>query len=335
MPWILANADDYESFKGKVVDDSGFLGECVSFVKQAVKKAMPARPLPATSARHGVSVVWAPGQKLRREPDPHCAEEPIAAGTVIATFIGARYTGLPEGHKHAAIYLSHDDKGIRVWDQWKSGGDPRIGHAGGPHTRSLVRAKPVLVGGKPVEVDKGKLAALVAWLAAAEAVEARAKQIKNARAEVAKLGRALGRVRGDAPAAKAERKALEEKKDAQAAELAELESSKEKLDQDRAAKLALVQQGLTVRNGLIGDGSDVGLVEALTATSAASWELGDEQETADVSPGTAIATERVKPPYPADRQAHSSVYQAQAATVTGAGATALPHAQTGAPPRPP
>ena len=40
----------------------------------------------------------------------------IAAGTIIATFKNGKYPSV-SGY-HAAIYISHNEQGIWVWDQW-------------------------------------------------------------------------------------------------------------------------------------------------------------------------------------------------------------------------
>lgn len=37
--------------------------------------------------------------------------------TCIATFEGGRYPGRKSGN-HAAVYISHDETGIEVYDQW-------------------------------------------------------------------------------------------------------------------------------------------------------------------------------------------------------------------------
>ena len=41
----------------------------------------------------------------------------IEQGTIIATFDGGIYPN--KTGWHAAIYITHDEQGIMVWDQWK------------------------------------------------------------------------------------------------------------------------------------------------------------------------------------------------------------------------
>lgn len=85
-------AKDPESYKDKIVGD----GHCVAFVKAA-------SGAPETSK-------WKEGTKVKGEK--------IAPGTAIATFVGGVYPNAGTGN-HAAIYVSQDDKGVTVWDQWK------------------------------------------------------------------------------------------------------------------------------------------------------------------------------------------------------------------------
>lgn len=72
-------------------------GQCVALVQQ-----WAGAPNTAT---------WSQGIKVKG----HGAE--IARGTVIATFVNGHYPNHSHGN-HAAIYLSQDDHGIRVLDQW-------------------------------------------------------------------------------------------------------------------------------------------------------------------------------------------------------------------------
>ena len=73
-------------------------GYCVDFVKAAAG-------VPLTTA-------WHEGAPVRGNPH-------IAPGTAIATFESdGSYTS--ESGNHAAIYLSQDDRGIWVYDQWRS-----------------------------------------------------------------------------------------------------------------------------------------------------------------------------------------------------------------------
>lgn len=70
-------------------------GECVDLLKACAKT-------PHTQQ-------WRPGKPVWGNHIP--------TGTAIATFKQARY---PNQHGyHAAIYVSQDDKGIYVWDQWR------------------------------------------------------------------------------------------------------------------------------------------------------------------------------------------------------------------------
>jgi hypothetical protein len=72
-------------------------GYCVDFVKAAAG-------VPRTAA-------WQEGAEVRGNPD-------IVRGTAIATFEpDGSYTS--ESGNHAAIYLSQDDHGIWVYDQWR------------------------------------------------------------------------------------------------------------------------------------------------------------------------------------------------------------------------
>ena len=92
MPYIAANP---ELFEGKKVGT----GECVAYVQAAAMA-------PSTSQ-------WAAGVKVK-----DAAQGLISRGTVIATMVDGRYPNRSTGN-HAAIYLSHDDNGIRVLDQWR------------------------------------------------------------------------------------------------------------------------------------------------------------------------------------------------------------------------
>jgi hypothetical protein len=97
-PTAVPRADGYiaarpEAFEGKVIG----AGHCVDFVKVAAG-------VPRTGA-------WQEGALVRG--DSH-----IVRGTAIATFdADGSYTS--ESGNHAAIYLSQDDRGIWVYDQWR------------------------------------------------------------------------------------------------------------------------------------------------------------------------------------------------------------------------
>jgi hypothetical protein len=89
-PYIAARP---EAFEGRVIG----AGYCVDFVQTAAG-------VPRTA-------LWQEGSEVRGNPH-------IARGTAIATFESdGRYTS--ESGNHAAIYLSQDDHGIWVYDQWR------------------------------------------------------------------------------------------------------------------------------------------------------------------------------------------------------------------------
>lgn len=85
---------------GAQTKGSDLCGQCVSYVKTVCPL------LPATAN-------WKKGAAVR-------GNTRLAAGTVIATFgSGGHYEG------HAAIYVSQNDAGITVYDQWISGAAPK------------------------------------------------------------------------------------------------------------------------------------------------------------------------------------------------------------------
>jgi hypothetical protein len=85
-------AENPEAFVGRVVAD----GHCVKFVQVAA--AAP------------ITTEWRPGAWVR-------GNKSIPPGTVIATFEpDGTYTS--KRGNHAAIYVSQDETGIRVYDQW-------------------------------------------------------------------------------------------------------------------------------------------------------------------------------------------------------------------------
>lgn len=89
-PYIAARP---EAFEGRVIG----AGYCVDFVKAAAG-------VPRTAA-------WREGAAVR-------GNQHIPRGTAIATFeADGSYTS--ETGNHAAIYLSQDDHGIWVYDQWR------------------------------------------------------------------------------------------------------------------------------------------------------------------------------------------------------------------------
>ena len=72
-------------------------GHCVSFIKQCSNA-------PFTG-------LWQAGEKVLS-----LASNSIKPGSIIATFKNGKYPNI-SGY-HAAIYISHDENGIWVWDQW-------------------------------------------------------------------------------------------------------------------------------------------------------------------------------------------------------------------------
>lgn len=82
-----------ESFEGKVVGS----GQCVAYVQEA-------SGAPVTAS-------WVQGSKVRGNGF-------VTRGTAIATFdAGGKYPNHASGN-HAAIFLSQDEGGIWVYDQW-------------------------------------------------------------------------------------------------------------------------------------------------------------------------------------------------------------------------
>ncbi len=94
-------ANNPASYSGKPVGN----GQCVVFVQTAAGA-------PLTSA-------WKEGVMVKGSA--------VVAGTAIATFQGGKYTNDTTGNSHAAIYVSQDNIGITVWDQW-AGNKPRPVH---------------------------------------------------------------------------------------------------------------------------------------------------------------------------------------------------------------
>jgi hypothetical protein len=90
MPFVATRPERY---KGRVVGD----GHCVVYVQTCTI-------IPHTSA-------WRRGDPVRGSS---CAPD-----TAIATFGSTgKYENKMDGSSHAAIYISQNDEGIRVWDQW-------------------------------------------------------------------------------------------------------------------------------------------------------------------------------------------------------------------------
>ena len=114
MPYI---ASEPEKYSGQVVGT----GQCVAFVQTA--SAAPHTP------------------NWKRSANKVKGDLSIAKGTAIATFnANGQYTNSLDGTSHAAIYVSQDEVGITVWDQWT--GQP-------VHTR-VIRFRGGAEGVKPV-----------------------------------------------------------------------------------------------------------------------------------------------------------------------------------------
>jgi hypothetical protein len=103
MPFIIDTAkvdlnveDAYKNAKGNT--------ECVAFVQMAKLKGTGY--VPGTSQ-------WRKGKYVK-----DAGQGDIAKGTVIATF--DETDKYPTERRHAAVYISHNDKGITVYDQWNS-----------------------------------------------------------------------------------------------------------------------------------------------------------------------------------------------------------------------
>src|SRR5215470_4273105 len=100
MPFII-DIDKIEQKENAY--DEGFGTQCVALVKKATPAQGSSSPPQTSRWRQGIQVHGA-------------APTAIAKGTVIATFIHGIYP--PADPRHAAVYVSHDDSGIQVIDQW-------------------------------------------------------------------------------------------------------------------------------------------------------------------------------------------------------------------------
>ena len=99
MPYII----DVEKIATDKGYDEGYGTQCVALVKKAPAATDSANP-PQTS-------LWRPGIWV------HGAQPgAIKKGTVIATFLLDKYP--LTSPRHAAVYISHNEKGITVIDQW-------------------------------------------------------------------------------------------------------------------------------------------------------------------------------------------------------------------------
>lgn len=103
MPFIVDVNKVQLNVEGAYKNDKGNT-ECVTFVQQATLKS--GGHVPRTTD-------WRKGIYVKDAQDGE-----ITQGTVIATFDeNDRY---PTERRHAAVYISKNDKGITVYDQWNS-----------------------------------------------------------------------------------------------------------------------------------------------------------------------------------------------------------------------
>lgn len=103
VPYVgadLAVAKDPKKYLGQVVSspEGQHTGQCVSYVRTA------------SGATHSSS--WAPGEPVRGNTS-------LKPGTAIATFQDGKYHNRIDGRSHGAIYMSQDEGGLYVIDQWK------------------------------------------------------------------------------------------------------------------------------------------------------------------------------------------------------------------------
>lgn len=105
-----------ETYDGQAVGT----GQCVPFL-QAASGAPP-------------TSLWTRGALVK-------GNLALGAGTAIATFSDqGKYTNSMDGTSHAAIYVSQDAVGIKVWDQW----------LGQPVHQRVIRFRGGAGGAKPV-----------------------------------------------------------------------------------------------------------------------------------------------------------------------------------------
>lgn len=81
------------------LDEPVGTGECVALIQNYVSGI-------------GLTKTWVPGPRVA-----DLSESAIPSGTVIATFWNGKYPNKKSGN-HAAFYLSHSTKGIKVVEQW-------------------------------------------------------------------------------------------------------------------------------------------------------------------------------------------------------------------------
>jgi hypothetical protein len=87
---------DVEKFKNQSIGYGKFNGECAAGVQWALRQ---------NGIMIGLTSTWKPGRKVRGNA--------ISPGTAIASFRDGVYQ-----NDHAAIFVSQDDKGITVYDQY-------------------------------------------------------------------------------------------------------------------------------------------------------------------------------------------------------------------------
>jgi len=142
MPFII----DVDKIKQTEDAYKGKWGtQCVALVQMADAAGNGSNPPNTSMWRQGIQVHGA-------------APTAIAKGTVIATFIHGIYP--PADPRHAAVYLSHDDKGIQVIDQWI--GKPAPSNSRPLNFRSLPTDRPLGL----KDVDNGELYYVVELTAA-------------------------------------------------------------------------------------------------------------------------------------------------------------------------
>ena len=89
--YIICNTP--QIYADKIIGD----GHCVTLIKECASAPMTSE--------------WRAGEKVLDHQDQ------LPLGTIIATFKNDRYPN--RAGYHAAIYISHDQSGIWVWDQWR------------------------------------------------------------------------------------------------------------------------------------------------------------------------------------------------------------------------
>lgn len=103
MPFVVDTSKVQVNVENAYANSKGNT-ECVAFVQMA--DLIGGGHVPRTGD-------WRKGNYVK-----DLAANQIAKGTVIATFDDAG--NYPGDNRHAAVYLSHNEKGITVYDQWNS-----------------------------------------------------------------------------------------------------------------------------------------------------------------------------------------------------------------------